>query len=90
MLLAVLSTSRAGTFKQRIERRLKWSYPEGARVIAEYWLQTPDPQVITFVETDDLAPIMAATSQWDDVFTFRVVPALTAEQGIEMAKRMMS
>ena len=59
-------------------------------MIAEYWLQTPDPNLISIVEADDLAQIMAGTSQWDDVFSFQVVPAVTAEQGMEIAKKMMA
>lgn len=90
MLLAVLMTPKASTRRERTQRRVKWSYPEGAKVVAEYWLQIPDPQVITMVEVDDVGPVMAAMSEWDDVFEFRVVPAVTAEQGMEMAKRMMA
>ena len=58
--------------------------------MAEYWLQTPDPNVITVFETDTIAPIMAATSPWDDVFEFRIVPAVGAEEGLEIARRFMA
>ena len=58
-------------------------------MVAEYWLQTDDPKLISVAEADDVAAIMAATSQWDDVFSFTVVPAVTAEQGLEIAKKMM-
>jgi hypothetical protein len=88
MLFVVLGNVRAGTTQERVGRRLKWSYPHGARLIAEYWLQTPAPNLITIVEADDIAPIMAGTSAWDDVYSFTVVPAVTAEQGLEIAKRM--
>ena len=90
MLFVILGSVRAGTVRERTERRLKWSYPPGAGMIAEYWLQTPDPNLISIVEADDLAQIMAGTSQWDDVFSFQVVPAVTAEQGMEIAKKMMA
>jgi hypothetical protein len=58
-------------------------------MVAEYWLMTDNPKLISVAEADDLASIMAATSVWDDVFSFTVVPACTAEQGLEMAKQMM-
>ena len=87
-MFVVLGSGRPGTLKERLERRLKWSPPEDRQVIAEYWLQTPDPDLVMIVETDDLSNIMASTAQWDDLFEFRVVPAVTAAQGLEMAKKM--
>lgn len=64
--------------------------PPGLKLIAEYWLQTDNPRLISIVEADDIASVMAATSAWDDVFSFNVVPACTAEQGLEIAKKMLS
>ena len=90
MLFVVLGSVRAGTTKERVARRLQWSYPPGTKLIAEYWLQTPDPNIISILEAGDIAPIMAGTSDWDDVLSWRVVPAVTAEQGMEMAKKMMA
>ena len=89
MLFVTLGRVRAGTTKERVGRRMQWSYPQGAKIIAEYWLQTPDPQVIVISEADDIAPILAATSAWDDVLSMTVVPAVTAEQGMELAKKMV-
>ena len=89
MLFVTLGAARAGNSKERIARRMQWSYPPNARVIAEYWLQCKDPTVIVISEADDIAPIMAATNAWDDVFSFTVVPAVTAEQGLELAKQMV-
>jgi hypothetical protein len=90
MLFVVLGTGRPGTLKERLERRMKWSAPEGRKPIAEYWLLTPDPDVIMIMEADDLSGITAFIAAWDDVFSFRVVPAVTAEQGLEMVKKMMA
>ena len=88
MLFVTLGTARAGNTKERVGRRLQWSYPEGMRVIGEYWLQTDHPTLVVIAEADTIAPIMAATSDWDDVISFTVVPAVTAEQGMEIAKKM--
>lgn len=90
MLFAILGSVRAGTARERTERRLTWSYPPGSKLMAEYWLQTPDPNLVAIVEADDIAAIMAGTSQWDDLLSFRVVPAVTAEQGLEIAKKLMT
>ena len=78
MLFVTLGQVRAATARERIARRMKWSYPERARVIAEYWLQIPDPQIIVINESDSIVPIMAATSAWEDVFSLTVVPAAAA------------
>ena len=89
MLFVSLGSVRAGTDKERIARRMQWSYPPGLRVIAEYWLATDNPKLVSIAEADDMGAISAATADWDDVFSFTVVPAVTAEQGLAMAKQMM-
>jgi len=89
MLFVALLKVRSGTIKERMARRLQWQPPEGMRPVAEYWLQTPDPSVISISEADSIAPIMAALAAWDDVFDITVVPAISAEEGIELAKQMM-
>jgi hypothetical protein len=89
MLFVTLGTVRAGTTKERVGRRLQWSYPEGVKLIGEFWLQTPDPNLVVITEADSIAPIMAATSAWDDVYSFTVVPAVSAQEGLEIAKRMI-
>ena len=88
MLFVTIGKVRAGTTKERVARRMQWSYPEGMRLIAEYWLQNYDAELVVVAEADSIAPILAATSAWDDVFSFTVTPAITAEQGLEIAKRM--
>jgi len=90
MLFVALGKVRAATVQERTARRVQWQYPEGAHVVAEYWLQTQDPNVITVFEADSIAPIMAATSPWDDVFDFTIVPAVSAEEGMEIARRLMA
>ena len=57
--------------------------------MGEYWLQTSDPVVLVISEADSIGPIMAATSAWDDVLDWTVVPAISAEEGMGLAKRMM-
>lgn len=89
MLFVALLKVRSGTIRERMARRLQWQGVEGMRPVAEYWLQTPDPSVISVSEADSIAPIMAALSQWDDVFDITVVPAISAEEGLELAKQMM-
>ncbi len=77
-----------GTSKERVERRLKWQYPDGVRPIAEYWLQGNDPTVIGIFEADSVAPIFQIRAEWGDVFDVTVVPAITAEEGLQLAQKL--
>ncbi len=56
----------------------------------EYWLQMPDPTVVAVTEADSIAPIMAVTSTWGDVFDITVITAITAEGGMAIARRAMA
>ncbi len=88
MLFVATGKVRAGTTRERVGRRTQWDYPPGLKVIGEYWVQSPDPNVITICEADSVAPIIAATSDWDDVMSWTVLPAISAQEGLEMAKQM--
>ena len=76
--------------KERIARRLEYVYPEGLKVLGEYWTFGADPAVVLVTEGDDPGPIMAATAAWDDAFEFTTVPAITAEEGIGLAKAALA
>lgn len=89
MLFVALFKVAAGTEEERVARRLQWQYPEGMRYVAEYWLQTPEPNVIAIFEADRIEPIIQAGNAWSDVFNINVFPATTAEKGMEMARQMM-
>ncbi len=89
MLFVALLKATASTTKERIARRAQWQYPDGIQPVAEYWLQTADPTVIGIFETDSVAPIMATLTEWGDVFDITVVPAVTAEEGLQLAQQMM-
>src|SRR4051812_40234194 len=89
-----------GVFKQKessataelITRRLRWEPGEGTTVLGEYWLQTNDPalpSVITIFKTANVAEILETVTAWDDVFDITVVPAVGAEEGLQLIQRMM-
>lgn len=88
MLFVSLGKVRAGTSRERISRRASWTYPDGLKVIGEYWLQCPDPVVVVVCEAEHIGPIMAATTAWDDAISWTVVPAVTADEGLQLAKAM--
>lgn len=89
MLFVALMKVRAGTEEERLIRRMQWQYPEEMRVLAEYWLNTTNPQIITIFEADSTAPMSLVSSSWDDVYDITVTPAVTAEEGIKIAQQMM-
>jgi hypothetical protein len=90
MLFVALLEVTGGTPEERIARRVEWQHPEGIKPIAEYWLQNDDYTVVSIFEADDSAPIFAISAQWGDVFNIKVVPAVTAEQGLKLAQQMMA
>jgi hypothetical protein len=90
MLFVALGKLKPGVDpKEPMQRRVKWEYPEGSGVVAEYWLQTPDPSIVVVANADTVATLMAMTAAWEDLYDIRVVPAVGAEEGLEVAKQMM-
>ena len=47
-----------------------------------------DTAVLVVAEAYIVAPMMRAIVDWDDLFDFIVVPAITGEEGLELAKQM--
>lgn len=89
MLFVAIGKAKAtSTTKQRVARRINWKYPAGLRVIGEYWLQSNDPTLITIAEADNIAVLMRAVADWDDVFDLTVLPAMAAEEGLQVAKQL--
>lgn len=90
MLFVALLNSRPGaTFQEGDARRLQWQYPEGANVIAEYWLETDAPRVVAIMEAESMAPFGQIRMEWGDLFEIEVLPAVTAQQGMEMLRQAM-
>ena len=90
MLFVGLYTSKPGvTLEQTMKVRMAWQPPKGMKPVAEYWLPNTTPHVIVVFEADNYATIMAANMPWADIFDFSVFPAVTAEQGLKLAKQMM-
>ena len=54
------------------------------------WEMGPRQQLVGLVESGRIAPIMAISTEWGDVLDITVVPAVTAEEGLELAKQMMA
>jgi hypothetical protein len=88
MLFLCVGKALPGDARTVIARRAGWEYPDGLKVVAEYWPQNPDFTVVSVVEADSVAPILAVTTEWSDAFEWTVAPAITAEEGIALFKNM--
>jgi hypothetical protein len=65
-------------------RRAGWQYPDGLKVISEYWPLSGEYQVVTVFSVETIAPIMEVEFEWDDVFDMTVTPAVSAEEGLRI------
>ena len=89
LFVSLLSLKPSATLAQALQQRTEWKQPQGMKSIAEYWLMTNTPSVISIDEADNIAPLMAATMPWMDIFDITVVPAVSAEEGLKLASQMM-
>ena len=90
MFVALLKTRGNNTFQEGVARRMQWDYPEGVRVLGEYWLETESPRVVSVMEVDGMDAFGQIRMHWNDMFEIEVFPAVTGEQGMEMARQAMS
>ncbi len=65
-------------------RRASWQYPDGVKVMTEYWPLSAEYQVVTVFAADSFAPIMEIVFEWNDVFDISVFPAVSAEEGLRV------
>jgi hypothetical protein len=70
-------------------RRAGWQYPEGLKVIAEYWPLSGEYQVVTVFTAETVAPIMEVEFEWDDVFDMTVTPAVSADEGLRIGPEVL-
>jgi hypothetical protein len=90
LFVALLNVRGTITFQEGVARRMQWDYPEGVRVVGEYWLETEAPRVIAVMEAESMDAFGQIRMDWGDAFEIEVFPAVTAEQGKEMARQAMS
>ena len=65
-------------------RRAAWQYPEGIRLIAEYWPAASAVQVVSIFSADSFEQVLELTLEWEDVFDIDVHPAVSAEEGLRI------
>lgn len=74
----------------RLAKRVDWKFPEGVRLVEEYWLPAGELEVITITEADDALTIVDSLIPWNDDFEISTYPAVTVEQGIAHARELMA
>ena len=65
-------------------RRAAWKYPDGIRVIAEYWPTSADVQVVSIFSADTIDSLMELEFEWNDVFDIDIHPAVSADEGLRI------
>jgi hypothetical protein len=73
-----------------LARRATWEYPSGVTPIAEYWPMASDLGVVVIFSSDDIGSIWQLVAEWEDVFDIDVVPAVSAEKGLEIGMDVFS
>jgi hypothetical protein len=71
-------------------RRAGWQYPDGLKVIAEYWPLSGEYQVVTVFSAETIAPLMEIEFEWDDVFDMTVTPAVSADEGLRIGPEVFA
>lgn len=94
MIYLWLASWKPGLSREQMDgalvRRSSWSYPEGMKLLGEYWLGGHRPAVISIFETSDYSTIMEMNITWGDVFEIACHPACTPEQGLEWGPSMLA
>ncbi len=88
MLFVSRLTWRPGApLSEVIARRAKWQYPEGSNVLGEYWI--PGGDIIVIFETSSNADVLVEAMAWGEFFEIDTRPAITAEEGLAVASKML-
>lgn len=82
-LLKFRSSLSAAEADAALARRAAWKYPDGIRVIAEYWPMSSAVQVVSIMNAESIEKIMEVVFEWDDVFDIDIYPAISAEEGLK-------
>jgi hypothetical protein len=70
-------------------QRAGWQYPEGVKVIAEYWPAAEDPAVVSIFRADDFGALMEIDLTWGHIFDITILPAISAEDGLKVGPEAM-
>jgi hypothetical protein len=69
-------------------RRAEWKYPEGIKVLGEWW-RASAPQICVVFEAQQYDPILALTSEWSDFMEMDISPCTTPDAGLAAARKFL-
>ena len=90
VLLKFRSSLSAADADAALGRRAAWKYPDGIKVIAEYWPLSSAVQVVSILSSESIEKIMEIFFEWDDVFDIDVYPAVSAEEGLRIGPEVFA
>ena len=88
-LLTFRSSVTAAERDGALIRRAGWKYPDGIRLIAEYWPAAAAVQVVSIFSADSFAAVMEVELEWSDVFDIDIHPAISGEEGLQVGAEVM-
>jgi hypothetical protein len=93
MVCVILLNWKAGVSGEQMDhalaRRAAWQYPQGTKVLGEYWLPGASPAVVSIVDVSSYEPLLEIGLTWGDVFDIAVSPATTAEEGLKLGPQIL-
>ena len=89
-LLKFRSSSSAAERDAALARRVGWQYPEGVRMIAEYWPLSSVVSVVGIWSAESIEKLMELFFEWDDVFDIEIYPAVSAEEGLRIGPEVFA
>lgn len=90
LFIALGSIKPTYTPARSMQIREEFKLPQGVKRVAEYWLQTHSPHVISIYEASDISQLMAMALPWLEILDISVFPASTIEEGQKIADQLMA
>ena len=76
-----------------LAKRMDYTMPERMHMLHEVWPASSGPElpgVVSIFEVPDYAPLMEVELFWSEYFNITFLPAIAAEDGIELGKDIMT
>ena len=89
-LLKFRSSLSSADADAALMRRAAWKYPDGIKLIAEYWPLSSAVQVVSILSADRIETIMELFFEWDNVFDIDVYPAVSADEGLRIGPEVFA
>jgi len=92
MKFAVLFSLKENVTQAKIlesaARRREFKFPEGVKLLEEYWTPVQSPAVIALFEATDPAALMLNSIAWVDTFEVQVVPIVEYKEGLDKVAKL--